>query len=280
MCALKRRIFKSSIVIQPPFRLATRTARLLWIRPPNAILTGYQGKRMKQRFIPVLIALLIAGCSSSEMTTDRRTNSVIQQPVATGARVDVESSSYVIQRGDQVQLSVWGYPEFNTTAPVKETGAISVPLIGDLPAAGITRSQLMDEIIAKLSDYVKSKVYPTITIIGALAQKVIVLGSVTGQGSYTIAAPVSPFQVLAAAGGPAPNADLRHIKIFHNGDSSPPIEVDLSGYVANITQNKEDIPLVNPGDMIYVPKEENVIREFADLLRDVILLFGIFAVVR
>jgi len=233
-----------------------------------------------KRVIPYLLALLVAGCGTSEMATERETSS-LPGPAATSApRVDVESNSYVIQRGDQIQLSVWGYPEFNTTAPVKETGTIAVPLVGELQAAGLTRPQLMDEVIAKLSDYVKSKVYPTITIIGALAQKVIVLGAVTGQGSYTIAAPVSPFQVLAAAGGPGANADLRHIKIFHNGDSSPPVEVDLSDYVANVTHDKENIPLVNPGDMMYVPREENVIREFADLLRDVILLFGIFAVVR
>ena len=74
-------------------------------------------------------------------------------------------------------------------------------------------------------------------------------------------------------------ADLRHVKIFR-GDDETTEEIDISNSLATFTATVETLPNVNPGDLLYVPKEENVVRDFADLLRDVIVLFGIFSVVQ
>jgi protein involved in polysaccharide export with SLBB domain len=230
--------------------------------------------------LPFVVGLLLCSCGNDQVTKEQVRPS--SPRVAESQRTDTQSNAYTIQKGDQAQISVLGYSEFDTVAPVKETGTITVPLIGEVIAAGLTREQLTQQIISRLSDYVKSTVYLTLTITGVMAQKVVVLGAVAAQGSYAISAPVSPFQILAAAGGPSADADLRHIKIFHNSDTSQPTEIDISNPLLGWSSGveREAIPLVSPGDLFYVPREENVVREFSGLLRDVLFLFGVFAIVR
>jgi polysaccharide biosynthesis/export protein len=225
--------------------------------------------------VMLCIGLLLPGCRSSELTKDEALSSWTKRV----KRQTVDSDNYLIQKGDQIEVSVAGYPEYNCTALVGESGLITVPLLGDLLAVQQTRAQLTDQLTKRLSDYVKTAAIPALKIRGALEQKVIILGSVTTQGSYTIASSVSALQALAMAGGPNASADLRHIKIFRSQDEST-TELDISNSFASITGTMEAMPAVNPGDLLYVPKEENVVRDFADLLRDVLVLFGFFAVVR
>ncbi len=222
-----------------------------------------------------LVMIFFWGCGSDQLITKD-----IMSWSAERKRQNEESEEYVLQPGDQLEITFAGYPEFNVSEVIRENQPIKIPLVGEITAEGVTRGQLTELIIKRLSGYVTTTVVPTIRIKGVLEQKVIVLGSVTGQGTYTATAPVSPFQALAMAGGPSSNADLRHIRVFRGGDAESTIEIDLSASLSSLPGRNETLPLVYPGDLIYVPKEENVIRDFADLLRDVIVLFGIFAIIR
>lgn len=263
-------------------------ARLLYVRithPTSHIIridtlvnrhsTSRSIRAMVLVVILLLPAALVTGCRSSDVTQDEALSSWSKRI----KRQTVDSETYPLQKGDQIEITVAGYPEFNTTAIVKETGLITVPLVGELQAAHQTKAQLTDLLKRKLSDYVKSVASPVIKIKGAMEQKVIVLGSVTTQGSYALASSISPLQALAMAGGPNTSADLRHVRLYRAGDESP-VEIDITGSLTPLTETMESLPEVNPGDLVYVPREENVVRDFADLLRDVVVLFGVFAVVR
>jgi protein involved in polysaccharide export with SLBB domain len=221
------------------------------------------------------LGTFVPGGKGSEVTQDE----VLSSWTKSTKRQTVDSDSYLIQKGDQIEITVPGYPEFNATALVKESGLITIPLVGDLLAVQQTKVQITDQLKKRLSDYVKSDAVPVIKIKGAMEQKVIVLGSVTAQGSYAVATSVSPLQALAMAGGPNATADLRHVRIYRSGTESP-VEVDITGSLTPLSVTMEMLPEVNPGDLLYVPKEENVVRDFADLLRDVVVLFGVFAVIR
>ncbi len=225
----------------------------------------------------LLITMLLcaAGCGTDQfMTRDITSWSAERRHLST------ESEEYVIQTGDQVEITVPEYPEFTVTESVREDGMITLPVIGETPARGATKGQLNKLIGVRLSQYVTRTVYPSIRIKGALEQKLVILGSVTSQGTFVSMTPVSPFQALALAGGASSTADLRHVRVFRGGDSESTVELDLSASLATLPGHNETLPLVYPGDLIYVPREENVIRDFADLLRDVIVLFGIFAIIR
>jgi polysaccharide export outer membrane protein len=223
----------------------------------------------------LILALAIIGCSSERTTQEEIVNWTVEQN-----RHTVDSDLYVIQKGDQVEIQVAGYPEFSVTLPVKENGMIALPLVGDIRAQDLTKAELTGMIDQRLSSYAKNKVTPVLKIKGALEQKVIVLGSVSGQGTFQVTSPMSPFQALALAGGPTPVADLRHVRVFRGGKDGTSVTMDLSATLASLPGRNETLPLVYPGDLVYIPREENIIREFSDLLRDVIVLFGLFALVR
>lgn len=183
----------------------------------------------------------------------------------------------VIRPGDKIQITVWGYPEFNTTTTVKGYGTITVPLIGEIIAAGLTVHELSTELKQRLSEYVKGKVKLTISHIG-MNKQVSVMGAVNRQGNYPALRELSLIEVLGDAGGTAANADLRRIKIFRRGATTDAITVDLMRYLRN--GDIQYIPKVGPGDTVFVPKQADFVKAFSRYANEVVLLFGFFALLR
>ncbi|RCK77752.1 MAG: Capsule polysaccharide export protein [Ignavibacteriae bacterium] len=189
---------------------------------------------------------------------------------------DTESENYVIRVGDKINLVVWGYPEFNAQVQVKENGFISLPLIGELLTAGLTKQQFMENLKEKLSVYITGEIKLNLDITSIMVQRVTVLGAVNRQDNYPINSEVSLIEVLSSAGGVTMDADLRRVKIIRNGLRAKPIEVDL---IENIEKGDiSNIPIVKPGDMVYVPKKHNIIRELSEFFRDAIFLLSLFRV--
>jgi polysaccharide biosynthesis/export protein len=222
-----------------------------------------------------LTGFLIAGCSSSSEISKANLNQIIRtesKPI----QPEPQPSNYVIRQGDQIQISVWGYPEFTTQGPVKETGTIPVPLLGEIVAAGLTKEQFSEQLKQKLSKYIQGEVQLSTTVISVALPKVAVLGAVERQSNYNIINDVSLIEILSTAGGPSAESDLRHIKILRSGKNDKPIEVDLITYIDN--GELESIPMVRPGDTVYVPKKNNIIREISDFMRDAIFILGFFRI--
>ncbi len=189
---------------------------------------------------------------------------------------EAQSDTYIIRQGDQIQISVWGYPEFNTTSTVKEGGKLSVPLIGDMVVVGYTRQQFVEQLKQRLAEYIQGEIKLNVAISSALAQKISVLGEVSRQENYPFTEEATLLEVLSSAGGTTADSDLRHIKIYRRGASREPLEVDLAWYLEN--GEVESIPLVRPGDTVYVPRKGNIVRELSDFMRDAIFIFGFFRV--
>ncbi len=190
--------------------------------------------------------------------------------------VKLQSPSYIFRSGDQLRITISGYAEFDTIVVVAEEGTIPMRLIGEMPAKGITREQLIENIKTKLSVYIKTAVEPTIVLLNALEQKVAVLGAVGRQDSYVITNDVTVLQVLAMAGGATGEADIQHIKLFRNGDSGNVQEIDIAKYISS--GSIREMPMLKAGDIVYVPREENIIRELSSFFRDTIFLFTLFTI--
>jgi len=126
----------------------------------------------------------------------------------------------------------------------------------------------------RLSEYVKGDPRITISHID-MNSRVSVMGAVTKQDNYPVMTDESLIEIIAAAGGPAEGADLRHVKLFRNGKRNDVIDVDITRHLED--GDMEDIPKVKPGDMVFVPKEENLMRELSDYARDILVLFGFFS---
>lgn len=230
---------------------------------------------MKLISIIFLFFLLIVGCSSSEDIAKDNLTQIIRsgsQPMYGDSQAD----NYVIRIGDQIQVVVWGYPEFNFQGTVTETGSLTVPLIGEIVVAGLTKGQFIEQLKQKLSIYIPGEIKVSLNITSVVVQKVAVLGEVTRQDNYTIISELSLVEILSTAGGTTADSDLRSIKILRGGLNTNPIEVDLISFIEN--GNISAIPIVRPGDMVYVPKKNNVIRELSDFMRDAIFIFGFFRI--
>ncbi|MFZ1082074.1 MAG: polysaccharide biosynthesis/export family protein [Candidatus Kryptoniota bacterium] len=197
-----------------------------------------------------------------------KSDSVVVEPVI---------SDDMIRPGDQVQVMVWGYPEFNTTTTVKDYGTITIPLVGDVIAAGFTEKQFAEQVKERLAEYVKGDARVTISHIG-MDKRVSVMGAVTTQGNYPVMNSVSLVEIIAAAGGASADADLRHVKIFKHGQRSDATEVDLSDYLES--GSFQNVPKVGPGDTIFVPRQENIVREISTFGQDILVLFGFFTILR
>jgi len=217
-------------------------------------------------------SVLLSGCGSGDATRDS-----VTQIIRSGSRPiqsEARSDDYVIRQRDSIKFEVFGYPEFNTETIIKELGTVTIPNIGEVTAAGLTKDQFRQLLTTKLSEYIQGEVKFSLVVISAVPQKITVLGEVTRQENYPLTNEVTLLEALSMAGGVTVDSDLRTIKILRGGLNSQPIVVDLTYYVEK--GNLESIPIVRPGDTIYVPRNSNVIRDLSVFMRDVIFIFGFF----
>lgn len=185
-----------------------------------------------------------------------------------------QTADYTISKGDQLLVTVWGYNEFTTTQTVRDNNSITMPLLGDIMAGGLTKDELIASLRERLSVYIQGDINITISVLSSIGQRVTILGSVRAPGNYPISSEINLLELLSMAGGYAVDAQLTGIRIFHKDRLPSPTEVDLEVYLE--TSDIDNIPKIRPGDMVFVPKRENVIKEFGEFLRDVAFLFTLF----
>ena len=112
-----------------------------------------------------------------------------------------QASEYRIGAGDVLEISTWKEPELTRKEVlVRVDGRISFPLIGDIPAAGMTPVELTDTIQKGLTKFVTAPVV-TVTVTNPGSQKVYVLGEVMKTGEYPILKNLTVLQAFALAGG-------------------------------------------------------------------------------
>ena len=110
-------------------------------------------------------------------------------------------SEYRIGAGDLLEISTWKEPDLSRKEViVRVDGRISFPLLGDIPAAGMTPPELTETIQKGLTNYITAPVV-TVTIINQGSQKVYILGEVAKTGEYPLAKNLTVLQAFALAGG-------------------------------------------------------------------------------
>lgn len=221
------------------------------------------------------VLLFMQGCASSQKMQEESTRKLLEAPQQQyTVRTD---STYKIKTGDEIEILVWEQPNFNTTTTVSSLGTIAVPLIGEVQASGLTHEQLKRELTKRLSKYIKDEINLTVSIRSTDSMLVSVFGMVTRPDNYPVVEQASIFKILSMAGGPSEEANLRNVRIYRK-DSNPHYNtLDLTEYLE--TGQIGTAAQVYPGDVVYVPRKDNAVRETSEFLRDVILLFGIFGII-
>ena len=123
-----------------------------------------------------------------------------EQPAQSPDVSTAHDSTFVIGNDDVLAINVWKEPDVSRSVPVRSDGKISLPLVGEVQAAGQTPLKLEQEIAARLKSYVSE---PEVTVIVQQinSQKFNILGQVTRPGSYPIANAGTVLDAIAVAGG-------------------------------------------------------------------------------
>ena len=171
------------------------------------------------------------------------------EPCATGCAANT-SSDYVIGSEDTLHVSVWKEPDLTATLPVRPDGKISLPLLNDVQAAGLTPMQLADSLTAKLRKYIAE---PQVTVVVTLmnSQKVFLLGEVLHTGAVPLLPNMTVLQVLSTAGF-SQFANTKNIYVLRTENGKQ--EKLPFNYKAVIKgEHMEQNIFLKPGDTVVVP---------------------------
>jgi protein involved in polysaccharide export with SLBB domain len=212
--------------------------------------------------------MLESGCSAG--TTHARSRSGALGAPPSGTRAAFDPSTPPIVMGNQVDLKVWGYPEFNTVAIVRENGTILVPIVGEVGVAGLTKGELEERLRRYLAEYIPADAKLTLDVTNPVSQHVAVLGAVTRQDHYLVTAEMPLISILSMAGGTTPASDLNHVRILREGQAGRPIVVNLASSIKE--GNTQALPSVRPGDTVFVPTKKSRGRFVLEVLRDTAIM--------
>jgi polysaccharide export outer membrane protein len=157
---------------------------------------------------------------------------------------------YVIGADDTLHISVWKEPDLSETLPVRPDGKISMPLLNDITAAGLTPLQLRDEITDKLKKFV-SDPRVTVVVTGMNSRRVFVTGEVQHTGPMILLPHMTMLQALSQAGF-TQFANPKGIYLLRNQNGK---QVKLPFNYKEVVKGnhpEQNIEL-KPGDTIVVP---------------------------
>lgn len=222
----------------------------------------------------ILVLMMTQACTSTRELPSNPSNQTLNTELE---QTEASDNQYVIRPGDEIEILVWEQPSFNTLTTVSRLGTIAIPLVGEITIAGLTQEELKRDLESKLAEYIKDDINLTISIRNTDTLIVSVLGMVANPDNYPVVDQTSIFRIISTAGGHTEEANLKKVKLYHQDGPEDYVTLDLIEYLDSGQMNSSDI-LVKPGDIVYIPPKENVIREMSEFLRDVIILFGIFRV--
>jgi polysaccharide biosynthesis/export protein len=160
------------------------------------------------------------------------------------------AGDYRIGRGDVLDIVVWENEKLSRSVPVRPDGWISLPLVNDVRADGLTPMELQTQLAARLTEYISSPIVSVI-VTSVYGFKVSVLGEVQSPGRYTFDGPATVLDAIASAGGfneYASRDDTYLLRPKLDGYERIPIKyshVGREGAAVNVD--------LKPGDILIVP---------------------------
>ena len=206
--------------------------------------------------IAALVGPALAGSSQEKNQDNTRTTQtasarpVTERPEPVSVPVKA-GKDYVIGADDVLDVSVWKEQELTRTLQVRPDGKISMPLVGDVQAAGLTPGQLSQSIGEKLKKYLTA---PQVTVILTQinSQRVYVIGEVTRPGAYPVLPGMTILQAISSAGGLTQFANSKRIFLMRNEDRMQ-AKYPFSYKEVLDGRKAEENLMVKAGDTIVVP---------------------------
>lgn len=162
-----------------------------------------------------------------------------------------EREDYVIGIPDLLKIVVWRNPELSVEVPVRSDGKISVPLVDDVQAEGLTAEELKEVLTEALSEYITA---PDVTVIvqQTNSHTVTIVGAVMRSGQLPLVRQTRVLEAIAQMGGFNVWARKDRVKIIRRTESGvEEYRFDYGAYAAGKAPNSN--LLLQPGDTVVVP---------------------------
>ena len=161
------------------------------------------------------------------------------------------ADDYQLQPGDVLTVSVWKETDLSSDVLVRPDGGITMPLAGEIAAAGHTVEEVRTAIDQRLRTFIPD---PSVTVIvkQTLGNQIFVIGKVNKPGQYPLNRPVDIVQALSIAGGTTPFASVNDIKVLRRQGEhqiTMPFRYSDIEHGRNLQQNI----LLLSGDTVVVP---------------------------
>jgi polysaccharide export outer membrane protein len=159
---------------------------------------------------------------------------------------------FIIGNDDLLSINVWKEPDISRSIPVRSDGRISLPLVGEVQAAGRTPLQLEQDIANKLRNFIAA---PEVTVMvqEIHSQKFNILGQVAKPGSYSLDLATTVLDALAAAGGFKDFANQKGIYILRQNPGGGQSRIAFNYKNVIKGKNPQQNVKLEPGDTIVVP---------------------------
>ena len=209
------------------------------LRPTQTFFFRLQSVSCGVGFIAILTFLALAGvgCQTEVNSTTFSGQAEVPKHV-------------ILASGDVVKLTFSAAPELNQAQKIRVDGKLSLPLVGEVDAAGKTIGQLQGELVQLYKSQLKT---PEVTVsLEGSVTTVTVSGAVAKPARITFERPTTIFQAIMEAGGPSPYGNLGHVRLVRTVNGVTKSQVfDLH----RMLKGEETKPFyVRDGDIIFVPQ--------------------------
>lgn len=202
-------------------------------------------RRLAVPFICALLSLWL-----SAQTTSKNQAATTSQQADSGSKP--HDNTFVIGNDDVLAINVWKEPDISRSIPVRSDGKISLPLVGEVQAAGLTPLKLEQEIATKLQNYI-SQPEVTVMVQQINSQKFNVLGQVEHPGTFVLANSPTVLDAIALAGGFRDFAKQKSIYILRQNPDGTQTRIPFNYKdVVKGTNPAQNIKL-QPRDTVVVP---------------------------
>lgn len=193
--------------------------------------------------------LLICHTAANSQTDKTEREAVLKKQAQ--AEVPVDSDQYVIGPEDVLYIHVWKEESLMRTIPVRMDGMISLPMIQEVKAEGLTPYQLKEVLTQRFKDYIANPIV-TVTVMEANSFKVYVSGQVRTPGVYRLRSETTVLQIIPMAGGFTDWANQKKILIIRKeGGKERRITVNYKKIVKG--EDRDSNIILKAGDTIIVP---------------------------
>ncbi len=164
----------------------------------------------------------------------------------------IRSDTYIVGVGDGLEINVWKENELSKSVPVRPDGMITLPLIGEIKAVGLTPNQLQEQITTALEKVV-SEPQVTVTVVAVNSMSFNIVGNVAKPGYYPLSRPVSVLDALALSGGFKDFAKQKKIYVLRTQPDGTQKRLMFNYKQVIKGQNMAQNIMLQPHDTLVVP---------------------------